>query len=240
MENETKQAPPRRKPGEVAEALRPIFSWATHDALRCVQVRNGLIAATDGRVLARVEMPGFRAFEPAASASVASVLDFVPEEGRVVAGREWIRRELALHVEVDWAEVRAGVGEKRAKVVRDTVVRTRRCPCCGEELVADECGELYTPDQWIDGEAPSEQNATERVELSTNVGAEICVFLRDLARALDVARKLGGADALRIGRGQLRLDGAGFVVVVVRALADAQAFRRFLIERGDRAEEVRT
>lgn len=180
-----------------------------------------------------VELPGFRATPEAAAASVASVLDFIPEEGRVVAGREWIERELAPHVEADWTEVRATADRKRADEWTRANTRARRCPCCGAELVADADGDVWTLDEWIRMEAgPSERDAVERVEISTNVGAEICVFLRDLARALDAARKLGGADALRIGRDQLRLNGAGFAVVVCRALPDARAFRRFLIERG--------
>ena len=233
MENENKQAPPAREIAEVIEIMRPVFDWATRDAIKCAQVRDGLIAATDGGVLVRVEIPGFRPTPEAAAASVAGILDFVPEEGRVVAGREWIERELAPRVEADWTEVRAAVDRKRADEWTRANTRARRCPCCGAELVADDDRNIWTLEEWIRMEAgPSERDAVERVEISTNVGAGICVFLRDLARALDAARKLGGADALRIGRDQLRLDGAGFTVVVCRALPDARAFRRFLIERG--------
>lgn len=233
MENENKQAPPAREIAEVVEIMRPIFEWATRDKLQCAQLRDGLAVATDGRVLVRVELPGFRPTPEAAAGCVASVLDFVPEEGRVVAGREWIERELAPHVEADWTEVCATADRKHADEWTRANTRARRCPCCGAELVADADGDVWTLDEWIRMEAgPSERDAVERVEISTNVGAEICVFLRDLARALDAARKLGGADELRIGRYQLRLDGAGFTVVVCRALPDARAFRRFLVERG--------
>lgn len=239
MENETTtQAPPARDVAEVIGIMQPVFEWATRDALKCAQLRDGLAVATDGRVLVRVELPGFRPTPEAAAGCVASVLDFVPEEGRIAAGREWIWRELAPRVDADWTEVRAAAERKRSDEWTRANTRARRCPCCGAELVADADGDLYTLDDWIEEEAgPAERNAVERVEISTNVGAEICVFLRDLARALDVAYRLGGADALRIGRAQLRLDGAGFAVVVCRALPDARAFRRFLIERG---AEVRT
>ena len=224
---------PARDVVEVVEIMRPIFEWATREKLQCEQVRDGLIAATDGHVLVRVELPGFRPTPEAAAASVASVLDFVPEEGRVVADREWIERELAPHVEADWTEVRAAADRKHADEWTRANTRARRCPCCGAKLVADEDGDVWTLDEWIRMEArPSERDAVERVEISTNVGAGICVFLRDLARALDAAQKLGGADELRIGRAQLRLDGAGFTAVVCRALPAARAFRRFLIERG--------
>ena len=238
MENENKQAPPARDVAEVIEIMQPVFDWATRDAIKCAQLRDGLAVATDGRVLVRVEMPDFRPTPEAAAGCVPSVLDFVPEEGRVVAGREWIERELAPRVEADWTEVRATADRKRVDEWRRANTRARRCPCCGAELVADTDGDLYTLDDWIEEEAgPAERDAVEHVEISTNVGAGICVFLRDLARALDAARKLGGADALRIGREQPRLDGPGFTVVVCRALPDARAFRRFLIERG---AEVRT
>ena len=173
MSDETKA--PVRSIAQVIEIMRPVFDWATRDALKCAQLRDGLAVATDRK-----------------------------------RADEWTRAN----------------------------TRARRCPCCGAELVADADGDLYKLDDWIESECgPAERDATERVEISTNVGAEICVFLRDLARALDAAYRLGGADALRIGRDQLRLDGAGFTVVVCRALPDARAFRRFLIERG---EEVRT
>lgn len=229
--------PPARDVVEVIEIMKPIFEWASRDALKGAQLRDGLAVATDGRVLVRVELPGFRATHEAAAASVASVLDFIPEEGRVVAGREWIERELAPHVEADWTEVRAAADRRRADEWQRANTRARRCPCCGAELVADADGDVWTLDEWIRMEAgPAERDAVERVEISTNVGAGICVFLRDLARALDAARKLGGADALRIGRDQLRLNGAGFAVVVCRALPDARAFRRFLVERGAEVE----
>lgn len=231
MSDETKA--PARDVAEVVAIMQPVFDWATRDAIKCVQLRDGLAVATDGRVLVRVELPGFRPTPEVAAASVASVLDFVPEEGRVVAGREWIERELDPSVEADWDKVRAAADRKRADEWNRANTRARRCPCCGAELVADADGDLYRLDDWIDEECgPAERNAEERVEISTNVGAEICVFLRDLARALDVARRLGGADALRIGRDQLRLDGAGFAVVVCRALPNARTFRRFLVERG--------
>ena len=231
MSDETKA--PARDVVEVIKIMRPVFEWATRDAIKCAQLRDGLAVATDGRVLVRVELPGFRPTPEVAAGCVAGVLDFVPEEGRVVAGREWIERELAPHVEADWTEVRATADRKRADEWTRANTRARRCPCCGAELVADADGDVWTLDEWIRMEAgPSERDAVACVEISTNVGAGICVFLRDLARALDAARKLGGADALRIGRGQLRLDGAGFTVVVCRVLPDARAFRRFLIERG--------
>lgn len=231
MSDETKA--PVRSIAQVVAIMQPVFDWATRDALKCTQLRDGLAVATDGRVLVRVELPGFRPTPEVAAASVASVLDFVPEEGRVVAGREWIKRELDPSVEADWTEVRATADRKRADEWTRANTRASRCPCCGAELVADADGDLYKLDDWIDAECgPLERHATECVEISTNVGAEICVFLRDLARALDAAYRLGGADALRIGREQLRLDGAGFTVVVCRALPDARAFRRFLIEQG--------
>lgn len=232
MSDKTK-APPTRNIAEVIEIMRPVFEWATRDAIKCAQFRDGLAVAADGRVLVRVELPGFRPTPEAAAASVASVLDFVPEEGRVVAGRDWIERELDPSVEADWDKVRAAADRKRADEWNRANTRARRCPCCGAELVADADGDLYKLDDWIEEECgPSERDAVERVEISTNVGAEICVFLCDLARALDAAYRLGGADELRIGREQIRLDGAGFTVVVCRALPDARAFRRFLIERG--------
>lgn len=231
MSDKTKA--PARGIAEVIEIMRPVFDWATRDALKCAQLRDWLAVATDGRVLVRVELPGFRPTPEAAAGCVASVLDFVPEEGLVVAGREWIERELAPLVEADWTEVRAAAERRRTDEWNRANTRARRCPCCGAEIVADADGDLYRLADWIESECgPAERDAPECVEISTNVGAEIRVFLRDLARALDAAWKLGGADALRIGRDQLRLDGAGFTVVVCRALPGARAFRRFLIERG--------
>lgn len=52
MPNET-NTPPARDVAEVIGIMRLVFDWATRDALKCAQLREGLAVATDGRVLVR-------------------------------------------------------------------------------------------------------------------------------------------------------------------------------------------
>lgn len=210
---------------KLTKILELIYGNADREKLKRLQLREGEAAATDGRILARVDLPGFSPTpEQAAECYEPAFKVALEKPAFLAADREWIIKELNIAVEDEWVEI-----NKRHEAEEDAAIaefnrRSARCPCCGEDIaiVDDEgfsiCGRLRSFDEWIDEEAPPPLRSPVHVDLRATGSEEAFrVFVRDLYRALVVALALGGADELRIAEHQLQLAGNGFVVIVVSA-----------------------
>lgn len=209
---------------DLIEILKPVFEHASRQVLRGVQLREGLAAATDGRVLVKVEMPGFVPTEAAAKASYAPALDFRPEEpSHLFAGRDWIVQTLGPAIEEEWVRLSSRCDEKQDKAIAEFNRVSLKCPHCGEDLAVEESegwgrNRLLSLDDWIDLHAPPPIRSTNHVALHTpGIPEDFRVFVKDLYRALVVAVRLGSADELRLSEHQLHLVGTGFIIIVVSA-----------------------
>ncbi len=210
---------------KLTKILEPIYGNADREKLKRLQLREGEAAATDGRILARVDLPGFsptpeqaaECFEPAFKVALEKPVF-------LAADRDWIIKNLNIAVENEWVEI-----AKRHEAELDAAIaefnrRSTKCPCCGEDIaiVDDEGfsirGRLRSFDEWIDEEAPPPLRSPVHVDLRAPGAKEaLPVFVRDLYRALVVALALGGAGELRIAKYQLQLIGNGFAVIVISA-----------------------
>lgn len=210
--------------GDIIEILRPVFENAQRQQLRGVQLREGLAAATDGRILVKVEMPGFVPTEAAAKASYAPALDMRPEEpAQRFAGRDWILETLGPAIEEEWCRIVSRFDKERDAAVEEFNRISIECPHCGEDLAVEESegwgrNRLLSLDDWIDLHAPPQIRSTNHVALHTpGIPEDFRVFVKDLYRALVVAVRLGSADELRLSEHQLHLVGTGFIIIVVSA-----------------------
>ena len=207
--------------GDIIEILKPVFQNAQRQQLRGVQLREGLAAATDGRILVKVEMPGFVPTEAAAKASYAPALDMRPEEpAQRFAGRDWILETLGPAIEEEWCRIVSRFNKERDAAVEEFNRISIECPHCGENLALDKTDGwtsryLLTFDDWI------ELNATPPIKSPIHIALHVPgipedfrVFVRDIYRALVVAMRLGTADALLLAEHQLQLVGKGFLIIV--------------------------
>lgn len=219
---------PNRNIDVVVEALNPIVARAKHRPLHRVSVRAGLVGASDGRVLIRVEMPGFIPSREDEEASYLPILDLKPEEPTVrIAGRDWIAQTLGPAVEAEWNRIVAEHSRKQDAAIARFNQVSAKCPCCGADIaiVDDEGfsirGRLRSYDEFVEDEAPPPVSSPEFLEMRLDRTApQFCFYIKDLKPVLDAATRLGGADELLLSASQLRFVGRGFLAIVVARAVD--------------------
>ena len=186
----------------------------------CIHARDGVLVATDNRILLHVESPSVRDID----GSAASAINFRPEKAQKVAGADWVMGELAPRVSAEYARAEMRMLEKREDIVVEASARTRTCPHCGTPFVVDEDGDLRDIDEYLAGELPDMAHDGPAVWLHFGGDRMACkISLHYLATALDAARRLGGDAELWIGEGiQVILWGAGFFVVIAAMRRDGR------------------
>jgi hypothetical protein len=191
----------------VAEA----FKGSTCDRAR-LHARPGLLVATDGRVHIRIESPLVEAIPN----SNDRYLDFEPEEGTRIAGREWIEKKLRPTVLLADSYDGIKFTEMHSEFMRELERDAATCPCCRSRLVITDDKELEEYDDFL------KYNAPERKSSCSAIGLHFARPPRNmffgtfyLAIAIHAADELGGADELLCGRQQLIFKGDGFRIVIM-------------------------
>lgn len=207
-----------------------------------IHARDGLVAATDGRILARIAAPAARAIE----GSMGEVLDFLAEQRmEEVAPWAWLEGAAPRLEEARDRRMRAAeaVAEDDRRTMRE---RTRKCPHCGEPVVVDDDFEVLTPEaygeQEMIEEPPDAREVCRAARIAWRDGRgewrEALGNVHYLLMGIGAARRLGGA-TLVAGRRQMALRGDGWEVLIAMVLPDfrGERFDVELVAPGARAEE---
>ncbi len=183
---------------------------------RKVHKRDGELAATEGRVLIHIWHPLVKADE----GSKREVLDFNIPESSIVACADWIHGPLADAVAPAMRNVRERLPNLRATFAEDAErgMTRRYCPCCGKRFWEDEEGDFYDPETYLEDNAPDEYSVGGNFMFKFADGSFSSVALCNLDKALNAAKLLGGAMALRYdGKSIFKLEGEDWFVVLAAA-----------------------
>ena len=177
-----------------------------------LHARPGHLVATDGRILIHIESPLVEAIPN----SNDRFLDFEPEEGTRIAGREWIETALRKTVELADADDAAKFREMHFEFMRQVELDTATCPCCKSRLVITDDKELEEYDAFLNDNAPERKSSCSAIGLHFARPPRNKFFgTFYLAIAIHAALNLGGADELICGKQQLVFKGAGFWITIM-------------------------
>lgn len=205
---------PEKRLETIMRAARMFLASPTTfpEKLQRIHTRDGLLVATDGRALLRVEDSCI--FEMPDSAT--EILAFSPEDGDVlIADREKISA-LRARVYEAWCEEAARIDKLEEEFDEDTRVNTQCCPCCGAMIYVDSFRGLVNLDD-RERDRPDDRNSSRYVRVCT-ADREDAYSLYNLRRMLDAANVLGGADKLRLGQRELQLRGANWIALCLGVL----------------------
>jgi hypothetical protein len=206
------------KHGLTADDLFAVASMFTDDGGSRGEVfaRPGKMAASDGRMILRIESPIITEIQTAYASVADSFFNFAPEAETRLAGRKWI--EGALFPEIKRQATLEGVRlEKMREQARADAWRAEivHCPCCGAKLVIEDSDLL----QYSDWQADHEPNPRFDGGTMALTGARVSdgrmafkVFYLDRLRL--AGERLGDIEGLYCGSFHLVLRGAGWFVTL--------------------------
>lgn len=206
------------KPGITPDDMFAVASMFTDDGGSRGEVfaRPGKMAASDGRMLLRIESPIITEI-PTAYAKVADAFfNFSPEAETRLAGREWIEGALfpAIMKQASLEDARLDAVRKdaRAEEWRAQIVR---CPCCGKRLVIEDY-DLVVYDDWVRSLEPNPRSdggtmALTDGRVSGGYMAFKVFYLDKMRRACEI---LGDVEGLYGGTEHLVLRGDGWFIVL--------------------------
>jgi len=194
------------------ENIAGLFTTNTGSDRSRLHARPGLLVATDGRYLIHIE----HRFVEAIPNSNENFLNFEPEAGKLIAGREWIESTLRKTVQLADADDAIRFRKEQTEFLRELENNATTCPCCGSRLVVCYGNELDEYDSYRENNAPDRMSASSATGLHFSKPPKNMFFgTRRLAIALHAAAELGGADELLCSKNQLILKGDGFWIVLM-------------------------